>query len=305
MMTAGDILLGAAVIALSLGMAGVVFQIASVPMLERPTLGIRGLKRAKALETSVAFAAVEPAVRLVGAWLQPLPLRRVRGAMRLSLTRAGGYLGLSDDELLAANALTGALLAGALALANGTLRSIPSILIPIGLGLGVALPWLRVRAIGQERARSVNRSLPGALELVAMCLSAGMDFPGSLRRIVGSAPDSREPIVEELARVLQELELGHTRRSALERLALRVPTEQVRELASAIVQAEQKGSPLAPVLTIQAQTQRLRRSIAAEQIASDAALMLMGPMALIFLCVIVLLLGPVVVRLMTGGLEIS
>jgi tight adherence protein C len=136
-------------------------------------------------------------------------------------------------------------------------------------------------------------------------MSAGLDFPGSLRRIVGSAPDSAEPIVEELFRVLQELDLGLTRRSALERLANRVPTDQVRELASAIVQAEQKGSPLGPVLSIQAQTQRLRRSIAAEQIASDAALMLMGPMTLIFLCVIVLLLGPVVVRLMTGGLGLS
>lgn len=138
-----------------------------------------------------------------------------------------------------------------------------------------------------------------------MCMSAGLDFPGSLRRIVSSAPDSREPIVEELARVLRELDLGHTRRSALQRLAVRIPTDQVRELANAIVQAEDKGSPLGPVLAIQAQTQRLRRSIAAEEIASDAALMLIGPMTLIFLCVIVLLLGPVVVRLMTGGLGVS
>jgi tight adherence protein C len=133
-------------------------------------------------------------------------------------------------------------------------------------------------------------------------MSAGLDFPGSLRRITASAADPSDPVVEEFSRVLQELDLGHTRRSAMEGLAVRVPTDQVREFVSSVVQAEAKGSPLANVLTIQAQTQRLRRSIAAEETASGAALMLLGPMTLIFLCVIVLLVGPVVVRFMTGGL---
>lgn len=233
-----------------------------------------------------------------------MPSEYLRVAVRRALTRAGEYLGLSDDELFGIGALN-ALLLGALAAAASSLLGLSWTLIPLACFLGAIAPWLRVNAIGRERARTVNRSLPSVLELAAMCMSAGLDFPGSLRRIVSSAPDSREPIVEELARVLRELDLGHTRRSALQRLAVRIPTDQVRELANAIVQAEDKGSPLGPVLAIQAQTQRLRRSIAAEEIASDAALMLIGPMTLIFLCVIVLLLGPVVVRLMTGGLGVS
>jgi tight adherence protein C len=68
-----------------------------------------------------------------------------------------------------------------------------------------------------------------------------------------------------------------------------------------VLQAEDKGSPLARVLTIQAQNLRLRRSVAAEEMASEAALMLVGPMTLIFLCIIALLLAPVAVRVMTGG----
>lgn len=87
----------------------------------------------------------------------------------------------------------------------------------------------------------------------------------------------------------------------MEGFAARVPIDQVRELVNSVVQAEAKGSPLANVLTVQAQTQRLRRSIKAEETAAEAALMLLGPMTLIFLCVIVLLLGPVAVRFMTGG----
>jgi tight adherence protein C len=133
-------------------------------------------------------------------------------------------------------------------------------------------------------------------------MSAGLDFPGSLRRIVQSASDASDPLIEEFSRILQELELGHTRRSAMEGLASRIPTDQVREFVNSVVQAEERGSPLARVLTIQSKTQRLRRSVAAEETASEAALMLLGPMTLIFLCVIALLLGPVVVRFMTGGL---
>ena len=304
MIAVSDMLLGASIMAVVLGASGVAFQIARVPMLERPTLGIRGMKRARALKAVGPFASVEPAARFVGAWFQPVPLGPVRGRVRVALTRAGEYLGLSDDELFALSIFSAISLA-AISAAMRTWFGWPLVFVPMASSIGAFLPWLKVQAVGRERARSVNRSLPGILELAAMCMSAGLDFPGSLRRIVGSAPDSAEPIVEELFRVLQELDLGLTRRSALERLANRVPTDQVRELASAIVQAEQKGSPLGPVLSIQAQTQRLRRSIAAEQIASDAALMLMGPMTLIFLCVIVLLLGPVVVRLMTGGLGLS
>ena len=167
--------------------------------------------------------------------------------------------------------------------------------------LGGLVPWLRVRAVALGRAKRVTRGLPGVIELVAMCMGAGLDFPSSLRRIVQSATDAREPIVEELQRVLQELDLGCTRKAAMSSFAARVPSAEVRELVNSVLQAEDRGSPLARVLTIQAQTLRLRRSVAAEEAASSAALMLVGPMTLIFLCVIVLLLGPVAVRVMTGG----
>jgi tight adherence protein C len=140
----------------------------------------------------------------------------------------------------------------------------------------------------------------GGLGLL-ICPFYGLPPVSAAAAVLLGGPD--EPIVEELQRVLQELDLGCTRRSAMNGLALRVPSDEVRELVNSVLQAEDKGSPLARVLTIQAQTLRLRRSVAAEEMAAEAALMLVGPMTLIFLCVIVLLLGPVVVRVMTGGFE--
>jgi tight adherence protein C len=264
-------------------------------------LGGRGLNRAKALHRRGLFSLAEPVVRVLAAWMAALPLQRIRGPLRRSLIHAGEYLGLSEDELIAMCALSGLCLATAALLACELLGWSGGLAL-VGLCLGVVAPWFRVRAVARARATRVSRGLPGAVELAAMCMSAGLDFPGSLRRIVDSAADANDPVIEEFSRVLQELDLGHTRRNAMEGLADRIPTEQVREFVNSVVQAEDKGSPLASVLTIQAQTQRLRRSIAAEETASEAALMLLGPMALIFLCVVVLLLGPVVVRFMTGGL---
>ncbi|MGB9337892.1 MAG: type II secretion system F family protein [Polyangiales bacterium] len=283
------------------GAAALAFQLSKMPLAARPTLGARGLNRSRALRRGGVFAWFEPTIRLLAAWLALLGIERLRERARRSLSHAGDYLGLSADELIALCLLSGFGFGfGALMVCQ--CMDLPWPLAIGGLCLGAVVPWFRVLGVAQARARGVGRGLPGAVELASMCMSAGLDFPGSLRRIVDSASDPSDPVIEEFARVLQELDLGHTRRRAMEGFAARVPTDQVREFVNSVVQAEEKGSPLANVLTIQAQTQRLRRSIAAEETASEAALMLLGPMTLIFVCVIVLLLGPVVVRFMTGGL---
>ncbi|MGB8221206.1 MAG: type II secretion system F family protein [Polyangiales bacterium] len=296
-----DALLSLSFVALLGGVTVLASQLALTKPAIRPTLGARGLHRADALRRGGFFALVEPMVRLLAAWSSLMPLKHIRARLQRSLVHAGDYLGLSADELIGMCALSSFGL-GAVGAILCELLNLPRVMLMLAVVLGAITPWLRVLALAQARARQINRKLPSAVELAAMCMSAGLDFPGSLRRIVDSAADPNDPLIQEFSRVLQELDLGHTRKRAMEGLAARVPTDQVREFVNSVVQAEDKGSPLSSVLTIQAQTQRLRRSIAAEETASEAALMLLGPMTLIFLCVIVLLLGPVVVRFMTGGL---
>ncbi len=296
-----DLLLALSALAFLGGTSAFCFQLAKRPVAPRPSLGARGLKRARALRRSTVFALVEPLLRALAAWIAILPITVLRARCRRSLTHAGNYLGLSADELLAGCVLSGVAAGLGAWLACDRLE-LPREMAIFAFCLGAIAPWIRVLVVAQNRAKSVGRALPGAVDLAAMCMSAGLDFPGAFRRIVESSSDPDDPVIEEFARVLQELELGQTRKSAMEGLAGRVPTEQVREFVNSVVQAEEKGSPLASVLTVQAHTQRLRRSVAAEETASEAALMLLGPMTLIFLCVIVLLLGPVVVRFMTGGL---
>ena len=300
MSDAKPILLIAACIALLGGLSGLTFELVRKPPAPRPLLGNRGLKRSQALGRGGLFAAVEPAVRYLAARLSGVLPRRLRGILSRTLIQSGDHLGLSEDELVAMSAISAACIGWVAVLLSWSLDLPMSVAAP-ALGVGGSLPWFRLRSVAHDRVKRVTRSLPSVIELAAMCMGAGLDFPSSLRRVVESSAQSEEPIVEELERVLQELDLGCTRRSAMNGLAIRVPSDEVRELVNSVLQAEDRGSPLARVLTIQAHSLRLRRSIAAEEMASEAALMLVGPMTLIFLCVIVLLLGPVAVRVMTGG----
>ncbi|MGB5811677.1 MAG: type II secretion system F family protein [Polyangiales bacterium] len=258
------------------------------------------MKRAEALEHS-AFRVLEPCVRALGAWVALVPMDALRQRMELRLRHAGHYLGFSADELLASCALSAVGFGVFASLVSGA-TELPPALVPVGFLFGALLPLLRISLVARERLRRVDRALPDAVELAALCMGAGLDFPGSLQKIVECASDPRDPLIEELGCVLRELRLGYTRQRAMDGFADRVPTPTVREFVNSVVQAERKGSPLVRVLTIQAKTQRLRRSVAAEELASGAALMLIGPMTLIFLCVILLVLGPLIIRFITGDL---
>ena len=287
---------------LVLGAALGAFLLATKPLAPRATLGNRGRRRSEALETRMLFSIAEPGVRYLAARLSCLSFPRLRLAFDRALRQSGDHLGISEDELLAMCVLSGAVAGAATSLA-AVVWDVAAGVALVAVPFASLAPWLRIRAIARSRARSVTRSLPGVIDLVAMCMSAGLDFPGALRRITGSTSSSSEPIIEELRRVLQELDLGRTRLEAMRGLVERVPTDEVRELVNSVVQAEKKGSPLSRVLTIQAQTLRIRRSVAAEETAAEAALMLVGPMTLIFLSVVVLLLGPVILRFATGGFQ--
>ena len=126
-------------------------------------------------------------------------------------------------------------------------------------------------------------------------MGAGLDFPGALRFYVNESGDKGEPLVEELKRILDELELGHTRSQALKGFAARVSADSVRDFVNAVVQAEEKGNPLADVLAIQAEMLRMRRSVAAEEAAARAGVMMMLPLMILMADVLMILFGPFVI----------
>ncbi len=283
----------------ALAVATIAFIAARIPLATTPEHGSRGLVRQRTRANST-FRAIEPLLRLAAAHVGRLRIPRQRARIEASLTRGGEYLGLTADEFIVTCIASG--LVG-LAAAGVFFRLQDGLMLPaVCAALGPLLPVLGLRSAIGERAKQVDRGLPVAIDLAAMCMGAGLDFPGAVRQVVANMPRKSTPIRQELERILQELSLGRTRRQAFEGFAARVDTEAVNEFVNAVVQAEQRGTPLAEVLTIQAATLRMRRGIAAEEAAARAGAMMMMPLVMMFLCVLLLLMGPLVLQIVNGGL---
>ena len=137
-------------------------------------------------------------------------------------------------------------------------------------------PDFRVSDAGERRKLRVSRRLPYAVDPLCLGMGAGLDFPAAVREVVSKSL-ADDPLAEELEYVLQMMQLGHTRRAALEAFADRVPTEPVREFVQTVVQAEERGNPVAQVLVIQAEVSRQRRTTRAEELAAKAGVKLIIP----------------------------
>lgn len=273
-----------------------VYTLASTPGGATNRWGLRGRQRVRAMQQNSLFARFEPLIRWLGAQLSPLLGPKLRRSLDLSLTRGGDFLGLLPEEFVALSLLSsvGGLLAGAsyaAALGKGGLYSV------VGAGLGLIAPYLQLSHVQQERSRRIQNGLPYVIDLLALGLSAGLDLPGSLRQVIEKSSSPGDPLIEELHVVLQELEVGKTRKVALQQLAERAPGEAVREFVGAVIQAEERGNPLGRVLSIQADVSRQQRSVRAEEAAAKAATKMLGPMVLLFCAVLLLIAAPMVFEL--------
>jgi len=284
---------------LLLAVAGAVFgavTLASgVSVAPAPRLGRRGAGRRQTLEAGGLFALAEPVIGFVAALVALIPAPAWRNRQELELRRASYPLGLTPDEYSALSILSALLLAvvvGALAQASG---SSVTIALPAA-AFGAILPVLQVQEIVRGRIKEVSRGLPHAIEIAAMCMGAGLDFPGSLRQLTQPNSVAKNALSEEFATILEELDLGHTRREALLGFADRVPTQAVRDFVNAVIQAEQRGNPLARVIQVQGRMLNMRRSVAAEEAAARAGVLMIGPMVLLVMCILLLLMGPFFVK---------
>ncbi|MBX3191214.1 MAG: type II secretion system F family protein [Labilithrix sp.] len=272
----------------------VTYRFASAPNRPNERLGRRGLKRMDAIARSESFAAVEPLVRWFGVRLGAFMPEGFADHLDKQILYAGDYLGLLASELVAIcflSSIVGAIMGAVVGWATGL-----GGLAAVGFATAGAVgPYIQLLGLAEERRHRIARALPYAVDALTLAMSAGLDFPGAVRQYVLRA-DPRAPLTEELSYLLQNLNLGHTRRAGLEELAVRVPTEVVRELVHAVVQAEEKGTPLGEVLTIQATVSRQRRSTLAEELAAKAGVKLAAPLAILMLSLVALLIAPLLLK---------
>jgi len=272
------------------------YTVASAPVCNANYLGLRGLQRSRAERDKPLFRQLEPTLRWLGAHLRPLLSEALYLRINRQITLAGDFWGLVPEECVALSLLSllGGLSAGAV---YGALLSRGPLYIILGAMVGLMLPYLQLTGMEQERRKRVQNGLPYVIDLLSLGLSAGLDFPGALKQVVDKSSSSNDALIGELNLILKELQVGKTRKQALEQLAERVPCEAVREFVGAICQAEERGNPLGQVLEIQAEASRQRRSTRAEEAASKASVKMLAPMLLIFAAILLLIVAPMVMQI--------
>jgi tight adherence protein C len=287
------ILLGGAVF---LALFLLVYAAASSPTLDGRRLGLRGLKRRRALEKVPMWATTEPVVRWLGARVSGLVSEDARASMDRQISLAGDFMGLLPEEAVGFSLVSGVggLMAGML---FGWVTGMGSVLLIAGTAMGLLLPYLQITSAAADRMKNVNRRLPYAIDLLALAMGAGLDFPGAVKQVTDKSGDPEQPVVEEFTLILQSLQLGRTRTQALQEFAARVPTDAVAEFVGAVVQAEMRGNPVVDVLRIQAEVSRRKRSVNAEEAASKAGVAMVGPLVLVFIAILVLIVAPIAMKL--------
>jgi tight adherence protein C len=155
---------------------------------------------------------------------------------------------------------------------------------------------------GYDRTARMQKELPDALDLLTISVEAGLGFDSALSQV---ARNTEGPLADEFGRVLQEMQIGLGRAAALRALGERSTLPDLRNFASAMVQADSFGIPVGQVLRVQSEEIRLKRRQRAEEQAQKVPVKILIPlMACILPCLFIVVIGPAVITLMGvfGGL---
>ena len=163
---------------------------------------------------------------------------------------------------------------------------------------GYYAPNMYISNKAAKRRESIISSFPDALDLMLICVEAGMSIEAALQRVAGEIGPNSIELAEELSLLVAELSYLPERRMAYEGLTRRINHPGIKAVCTAMIQAEKYGTPLGTALRVMAKENRELRLSAAEKKAAALPAQLTVPMILFFLPVLFLIiLGPVVIRL--------
>jgi tight adherence protein C len=167
------------------------------------------------------------------------------------------------------------------------------VLLALAFGaLGYFLPVLWLNQKTRRRQSDLLRALPDGLDMLNICVGAGLGFDAALSRV---GEQWQTPLSDEFNRVVAEIRLGKTRRQALLDLARRTEVMEIENFVATIVQADQLGVSIAKVLRTQAEQMRIFRRQRAEEQARQATIKLLFPLVfMIFPSLLAVLLGPAI-----------
>lgn len=162
--------------------------------------------------------------------------------------------------------------------------------------LGIAGPTFYLSTRVTSHQEGIRKQLPDAMDLLGVCIEAGLSFDSSLLKI---SEKLKGPFIDELMIVYREIQMGRPRREALQDLANNSSIPELKTFASALSQAEELGIPINNVMKVQSEQLRVTRRQQAQEKGQKATIKMLLPMLLfIFPVVFIILLGPTVMNIM-------
>jgi tight adherence protein C len=181
----------------------------------------------------------------------------------------------------------------ALAMVSGLAHFGPFFVYLMTLGGGFILPdfWLGKKI--SARQKRLQRGLPDVLDLLVICMEAGLSLDQATARSAQELRGSQPDLCDELGLVVLEQRAGRARSEAWKKMAERTGVDSLRNLVSMLVQTEQFGTSIAKMLRVHADTMRTQRVQAIEEMAAKTSVKLVFPLVLfIFPALFLVTLGP-------------
>ncbi len=244
----------------------------------------------------IVFPAVRKALQLIG---RLTPSKNLE-AINNQLTAAGRPGNLTPSDFVGIRVLAVAFCLALGVFAGRTMAaSNPrmGLIAPLAcVGVGYVLPQQWLQSAAKRRRDAIQCALPDALDMLTICVEAGLAFESALQRV---SEQWKGPLSDEFTRVVGEIRLGVSRPQSLRRLAQRCDTPDVSSFVAVLVQADSMGTSIAQVLRSQSDQIRTLRRQRAEEKANKAPIKVLLVMVMfIFPALFVVILGPAIPKIM-------
>ena len=222
---------------------------------------------------------------------------RLLGRLRL----AGLDYALAPEQFLSARLIAASVCALLLWFVMSSFGRDPTWWPLVAAAAGYLFPAIWLRDQIALRRRLTLKTLPFLLDIITLCVEAGLNLTGAITQAVAKGPAGA--LRDELSRVLRDVRAGRPRIDALRALADRMDEPSITNLVSALIQAENMGMNLGPILRAQSEQRRAERFARAEKLAMEAPVKMLFPLiAFIFPCTFVVLGFPIVMKFIHQGL---
>jgi tight adherence protein C len=172
-------------------------------------------------------------------------------------------------------------------------------LLLLAASCGYYLPNVVLARIVQRRKREIFETVPDALDLLTVCVEAGLSMERALVKVAAEIHIKSVTLAQELQLVLMEMRAGFTKEKALRNFALRAGVDDIDSLVAMLIQSERFGTSIGDALRVYADNLRNKRRVIAEEAAAKIGLKLLFPLIFcIFPTLLMVLLGPAGMQIM-------